>query len=97
MTETIPLPHGITLYRWTNPTGDEWACIASDHGPFCRLCQPVDGTLAACLENVMDGRFEIVSMDSQTGEFQFRVTPEGERQVERMIGDSNQDTSRDSD
>lgn len=87
MSET-KLPNGITLHRWTNPTGDEWACIASDHGPMCRLCQPVSGTLAALLENVMDVRMEIVGMKSD-GEFQFRLTPEGKRYVEHMVGDSD--------
>lgn len=85
MAETRALPNGITLHRWTNPTGDEWACVASDHGPFCRLCQPVDGTLAACLENVMDGLFEIVSYGPD-GQFRFSVTPEGKRRVEHMTG-----------
>jgi len=86
--ETRKLANGITLHRWTNPTGDEWACIANDHGPMCRLCQPVGGTLAALLENVMDVRMEIVGMEPD-GEFRFRLTPEGERYVEQMIGDDD--------
>lgn len=81
------LPNGITLHRWTNRTGDEWACIASDHGPFCRLCQPVTGTLAALLENVMDARMEIVAMEPD-GEFRFRLTAAGERYVEQMTKDT---------
>jgi len=87
--ETTKLPNGVTLHRWTNPTGDEWACIASDHGPFCRLCQPVTGTLAALLENVMDARIEIVGAKPD-GEFLFRVTEAGERYVEQMIGDDHE-------
>jgi hypothetical protein len=86
MAEITPLPNGVLLHRWTNPTGDEWACAASDHGPMCRLCQPVDGTLAACLENVMDGLFEIVGV-APDGDFQFRVTDEGNRRVRNMIND----------
>lgn len=86
MAEITPLPNGFVLHRWTNPTGDEWACIASDHGPMCRLCQPVTGTLAAILENVMDARMEIAAMNPD-GEFQFRLTPEGKRYVEQMTGD----------
>lgn len=84
--ETRKLANGITLHRWTNPTGDEWACVASDHGPMCRLCQPVDGALAACLENVMDGWFEIVGCDP-SGDFQFKVTENGNRRVRQMIGE----------
>lgn len=30
--------------------------MAYDHGPFCRLCQKVDLTLAGQLDQVEDGR-----------------------------------------
>lgn len=88
MVEPIELPNGFKLFRWTNQDGEEWACAASDHGPLCRLCQPVTGVLAACLENVMDGLFEIVGV-APDGDFQFRVTDEGRRRVEHMVGDDD--------
>jgi hypothetical protein len=84
MSESLTLPNGTVLHRWAHASGEEWACIATDHGPFCRLCQPVTGTLAALLENVMDARMEIVGMRPD-GEFLFSLTAEGIRQVEHML------------
>jgi hypothetical protein len=78
------LPNGKTLHRWTNPTGDEWACVAYDHGPMCRRCQPVTPTFAALLSLVMDGDMEITDCDS-AGEFQWRLTVEGDRRAAHLI------------
>lgn len=71
----------------TGPEDDlkMWACSVYDHGPFCRLCQEVDGVLNACLVNVIDGRMEC-SQD-QRGEFRFKVTKAGEDAVRAMIVD----------
>jgi hypothetical protein len=69
------------LHRWTR-NGQEWACGAYDHGPFCRLCTPVDATLALILKNVDAGRMEFVGTDTD-GEMRFRVTPGGQRRDRR--------------
>ena len=58
--------------------------MAYGHGPMCRLCQPVDDTLDACLQNALDGLFE-AQQDSLTGEFKFRATEEGNRRAARLI------------
>jgi len=60
-----------------------WACSVYDHGPFCRLCQEVDGGLNACLVNVLDGRMEC--QQDAKGEFCFKVTKAGEDAVRAMI------------
>lgn len=83
-----PLPNGIVLLRWASIDGQEWACIAYDHGPFCRRCQAVDATAIACLENVVDGLFEIVGQDDG-GDFILRLTDKGNRRAERLIGGEN--------
>lgn len=88
MRETVNLPNGKVLHRWTDADGEDWACAAYDHGPLCRLCQRVSGTLFYCLENVMDGLFEIVGT-APDGDFQFRVTDEGKRRVEHLTGDDD--------
>ena len=85
MSEQFSLPNGKTLHRWTNPTGDEWACMEYDHGAFCRRCVPVNPTMALCLENVVDGLFEIVEQIPGE-EFVMRLTPEGNRRAEHLIG-----------
>jgi hypothetical protein len=87
MSEKFTLPNGKTLHRWT--TGDqEWACTEYDHGTFCRRCVPVTPTMALCLENVVDGLFEIV--EQVPGEdFRMRLTDEGNRRVDHLAGDSS--------
>lgn len=74
----------MNLVRWTNRDGQEWACVAYDHGPMCRRCQIVDDTLAACLENVEMGNMEIVGAD-EDGQFKLRVTEQGEERVRELI------------
>lgn len=64
-----------------------WACMASDHGPMCRLCCEVDGMMNACLVNVLDGR--MVCRQNADGEFQFRVTRAGADAVQAMVKRSN--------
>jgi hypothetical protein len=50
---------GHTLYRWSSH-GEEWACAAYDHGPFCRLCQAVaDPQTRALLDAVERGRLAV--------------------------------------
>lgn len=79
-----------TLHRWTQRDGSEWACACYDHSPFCRLCQPVDGTLKSFLDYVDEGVMEVVGAKSD-GEIQFRLTPAGEvrarEAIVRMGGD----------
>jgi hypothetical protein len=74
----------VTLHRWRNRDGQEWACAAYDHGPLCRRCQPVDDVMAALLDNVEMGRMEIVGTDG-AGDFRFRVTDLGLQHVKGMI------------
>jgi hypothetical protein len=75
------------LHRWTDRDGQEWACQAYDHGPFCRLCVPVnDGMLQGCLDNVERGYFEIVQQDADG--FRFKVTSDGERAVKGLLGEN---------
>jgi len=50
---------GHVLYRWTDGGGNEWACAAYDHGPFCRLCSLVDPSMAAQLADVEVGAAEV--------------------------------------
>lgn len=80
------LSDGRTLHVWTGGSEDEpalWACSLNDHGPFCRLCQLVDGVLDACLINVIDGRLEC--RQEANGEFRFKVTEAGEDALRAMI------------
>jgi hypothetical protein len=60
-----------------------WACSVYDHGPFCRLCQEVDGTLNALLVNVLDGR--MTCRQDAEGEFQFKLTQAGTDAVRSML------------
>lgn len=74
------------LHRWTDRDGQDWACAAYDHSPFCRLCQRVDEddeVLRACLDNVDDGTFEVAA--DANGGFLLRVTKKGEKRVEEML------------
>lgn len=77
------------LHRWTQNDG-EWACAVYDHGPMCRLCQPVDATLRTFLDMIDTGETELVSVDKH-GEMQFRLTEKGIAHarvvIERMGGD----------
>lgn len=80
------LNNGRTLHVWIGGTDEApelWACSVYDHGPFCRLCQGVDGLLNACLVNVLDGRLECDQ--DQDGQFRFKVTPAGIDAVRSMI------------
>lgn len=78
------LADGADLRVWTNPTGDRWACAAPGHSAFCRLCQPVDEITEAMLNATLEGWME-VRHDLTTGEFEFRLTPEGERCASDLI------------
>ncbi len=79
---TYELDGGKRLHFWSRD-GNYWTCMAYDHGPMCRLCQPVDGTMNALLQNVVDGL--MIVKQGPGGEFLFKVTPQGEAQVKRMI------------
>lgn len=77
------LPDGRRLNWWRNPTGDEWACLASDHGAFCRLCQPVDDTTRALLGGLREGAFDVkIAPD---GELVFKLTEFGQARAESYI------------
>lgn len=84
---TYDLSNGRKLHVWIVPESETvlWACSVYDHGPLCRLCQPVDEMLNACLVNVIDGRFECDQ--DQDGEFRFKVTKAGEDAVRAMLSD----------
>jgi hypothetical protein len=82
--EAFELPNGKTLHRFTDADGSPWACIAYDHGAFCRRCRRVDEFVEALLQNVLDGRMEVFD-DPERG-MVFRVTDEGRRQVDHMLG-----------
>lgn len=82
----IELPGGRRLHRWTDRDGQEWACMAYDHGPMCRLCQRVDETLGACLELVEEGKAE--PRQRPAGEFEFKLTQKGRAVAEDVIGGS---------
>lgn len=61
------------LYRWTDGNGDEWACAAYDHGPFCRLCSLVaDDHMADQLAAVEAGRAEVHTANDGTLVFRER-------------------------
>lgn len=85
------------LHRWTQRDGDEWACAVYDHGPHCRLCQPVVETLAAIFENVDAGNMEFDHVDGATGELSFRMTDQGQERareaIRRMGGDPDDEAS----
>lgn len=73
------------IYVWTEPVeGQVWACCAFDHSPMCRLCQRVDETLAALIENVELGT--LTARAKSDGEFEFKVSQQGVVKVEEMIG-----------
>jgi hypothetical protein len=73
------------LHRWTDRQGVEWVCGAYDHGPFCRLCQQVDATIIALLDNVDQGRMTFEGVD-RDGQLLFRLTDEGRRQALALMG-----------
>lgn len=79
----------LKLHRWKQQDG-EWACAVYDHGPMCRLCQPVDSTLRTFLDMIDTGETELVGVD-RNGEMQFRLTEAGTKRarevIERMSGD----------
>lgn len=88
---TYDLSSGRTLHIWIVGAEDEpemWACSVYDHGPFCRLCQRVDGVLNACLVNVLDGRMEC-DQDAEGG-FRFKMTPAGIDAVHTMLDRSTE-------
>lgn len=69
------------LHVWIS--GDDlWACCVYDHGPFCRLCQRVDGMLNALLVNVLDGH--MICRQGPDGEFSFQMTKAGMDAVRAM-------------
>lgn len=73
-----------TIHVWEEPVeGQVWACCAYDHGPFCRLCQRVDETLMALLQNVQQGMMDAKA--GPDGEFQFKMTVKGTAKVEDTI------------
>jgi hypothetical protein len=81
---------GHEVRRWGGPDrpNGEWACAVYDHGPFCRLCQPVDPGLRLLLDRAEAGELT-VSTDS-TGAFAFAATPEGVAAAIEVIQRSGQ-------
>jgi hypothetical protein len=74
-----------TVHVWegsANEYGPVWACVAYDHGPMCRRCQPVDGMLMACLQAVAEGLLE--AWADNEGKFQFRVSKKGVAAMESL-------------
>ena len=80
--ERVEQPNGVVLQVWESK-GKKWVCAASDHGPLCRLCQPVDEITEACLSSVMDGM--MICMSDPDGGLLFRVTEAGKRRVGHML------------
>lgn len=73
------------LHRWTQSDG-EWACAAYDHGPFCRMCQPVapdDSVLRGCLDTVDSGAMEVRTL--ATGELEFKMTEAGTARARETV------------
>lgn len=83
MNATVPNVNeaGHTLYLWEQD-GVQWACCAYDHGPMCRRCQKVEGTMASLIDNVLDGNMWI--MDDPKGDFKFQVTPKGKAYAKEL-------------
>ena len=66
------------IHAWSSGA-QRWACVAYDHGPMCRLCQPVEETLGNqwffdCLKACGDG--ELVARADTDGKFIFTVRAE---------------------
>lgn len=73
------------LHRWTQSDG-EWACAAYDHGPFCRMCQPVapdDSILRGMLDSVQGGHMEVRTLP--TGELEFKMTETGTARAREIV------------
>lgn len=89
MTETtIRDSFGHPLHRWTNSTGDEWACCEYDHGPFCRRCVPVTEMTALLLDQMLpEGLVELVGPNpaDQSPDLRFRLTEKGEAAAQELI------------
>jgi hypothetical protein len=75
------------FHHWTDRDGREWACLAYDHGPLCRLCREVtDGVESACLANVDKGYFDVRGRaQDPVGEWQFQVTESGKRYIAALL------------
>lgn len=71
------------IYVWDNGADQVWACCAYDHGPMCRLCQPVDETLLALLQNVASGN--MLARAKPDGEFEFKMTVKGNAAAENLV------------
>jgi hypothetical protein len=73
-----------TIHMWEQSgTGERWACCAYDHGPMCRLCQPVDEMLGALLESCADG--DMLARAEPDGQFTFKSTAKGNAKAENLI------------
>lgn len=81
----IDLQGGRKLYRWFDCDENEWACAVYDHGPFCRLCQPVDETTHILLGLVESGDCDLKT--EANGEFKLKLTPKGTRKAMKMLRD----------
>jgi hypothetical protein len=73
-------PHPLVV--WTQGDG-QWACVAYDHGPFCRRCVHLDGIEAACLVNVIEGTLAVE--DHPDLGWRFHLTDSGKARVETAI------------
>ncbi len=89
MAEKFTLADGVVLHRWTDFTsGQEWACVAYDHGPHCRLCQKVDPVLDAMIQNALSGNFLLRA--APDGQFEGHVTEKGKRNARHLIETVNE-------
>lgn len=83
----MPLGEGgerVSLQYWTDANGDDWACAAYDHGPFCRLCTKVeDDVTRTMLGLVRTGESEVRT--TREGDLQFRLTDSGLRKVKFLM------------
>ena len=79
------LPEGQgTLRVWTHGNGERWCCIAYDHGPFCRRCEPFDEITEGVLEGVLEG-YSTVRDDPKKG-MVFQITEKGTERARQILG-----------
>lgn len=62
--------------------GGTFACAAQDHGPFCRLCQPVSRTTELLITLIIDGC--LICRSGVDGELEFKLTEKGEQRVKEL-------------
>ena len=83
------LPEGQgTLRVWTQrgefTEPERWCCIAYDHGPMCRRCEPFDEVAEGMYEGVMEG-YSTVRDHPQKG-MVFAITEKGTARARQLLG-----------